>query len=162
MAAPTVGAVLEDILPYLEVKRSYEAGSPAAALVSMPDLSGMTRKEAEKLLKDNALTALTVGEGETVTGQLPSAGTGIPGGSQVIVYWGEEMPEERVTVPNFAGMTVAQAAQAASEAGLCILASGNPDLTRPLQVLNQYPYPDTEVAPGTIIELKFTDRTASD
>ena len=158
MAAPTVGAVLEDILPYLEVTRS----DSSAASVLMPDLSGLTRKEAEKVLKSNALTVLTVGEGETVNGQLPSAGTRIPGGSQVILYYGPETPATVVTVPNFAGMTVAQAAQTASEAGLCILASGNPDLTKPLQVLNQYPYPGTEVEPGTIIELKFTDRTASD
>ena len=124
--------------------------------------TGLTRKEADKVLKSNALTALILGEGETVTGQLPSAGTQIPGGSQVILYCGEKIPETSVTVPNFAGMTVAQAAQAASKAGLCILASGNPDLTKPLQVLTQYPYPDTAVEPGTIIELKFTDRTASD
>ena len=158
MAAPTVGAVLEDILPYLEVSRS----DSSAATVQMPDLSGMTAKEAERLLKDYSITALTIGTAETVTGQLPAAGTVLPGGSQIILYYGETAPLQSTTVPNFGGMTVAQAAQAASQAGVCILATGNPDLTQPIQVLSQYPYPDTEVEPGTIIELKFTDRSAHD
>ena len=162
MAAPTVGAVLEDILPYLEVSRSYAEDDPAGTTVTIPDLTGLTKKEAEKTLADAGIEILPVGEEETVTAQLPSSGQTIQGGSQILVYFGEEASREAVTVPDFYGMTVAQANEAAANAGLCLLTSGNPDLTLPLQVLTQYPAAGTAVEPGSVIELKFTDRTARD
>ena len=162
MAAPTVGAVLEDILPYLEVSRSYGDGDPAGTAAVVPELTGLTEKEAEKALEDAHLEMLAVGDGETVTDQLPGAGENIPAGSQILVYFGEDAAKDRVSVPDFSGMTVAQAEQAAAEAGLCLRALGNPDLTLALQVLTQYPAAGTQAEPGSVIELRFTDRSAGD
>ena len=85
MAAPTVGAVLSDILPYLGVEKAE-----TEEIVLLEDLTGLTRSEAEKRLKEQSLTARFVGEGETVTGQIPSAGESVTAGSQVLVYL-EEM-----------------------------------------------------------------------
>ena len=65
-------------------------------------------------------------------------------------------------MPDFRGMTLEQAVHLASEQGLCLSATGNPDLTDPLQVLSQHPEPGTETEPGAVIELKFTDRTVRD
>ena len=83
MAAPTVGAVMSDILPYLGVSRS-----DAVEEVAVEDLTGLTAKEAEALLLNQNLTARFSGEGDTVTGQIPAAGTKIPAGSQVLIYLG--------------------------------------------------------------------------
>ena len=84
MAAPTVGAVLSDILPYLGVKQSTPPGK-----VILDDLTGLTVQEAEKLLKAKNLTALWSGEGETVVSQLPRAGQSVPDGSQILLYLGQ-------------------------------------------------------------------------
>ena len=65
----------------------------------MEDLTGLTPKEAEKLLKDQSLTARFSGSGETVTGQIPAAGQTVPGASQVLVYLGDPVPDRTVTVP---------------------------------------------------------------
>ena len=162
MAAPTVGAVLEDILPYLEVSRYYADDDPAGTVVTIPDLTGLTEKEAKKALSDIGLELIALGEEENVTDQLPAAGQTIQGGSQILIYFGEEAESGTVTVPDFSGMTAAQANEAAGEAGLCIQTSGNPDLTLPLQVLTQDPAAGAEVEPGSVIELKFTDPTAHD
>ena len=81
MAAPTVGAVLSDILPYLGVEKVE-----TEVTVTLDDLQGLTPAETEKILKEQSLTARFVGEGELVTGQIPAAGTEVPGGSQIIVY----------------------------------------------------------------------------
>ena len=89
MAAPTVGAVMADILPYLGVETSYDAQDITGQLFTLDDLTGLTAQEAEKLLKEQSLTARFSGEGDTVTGQIPAAGTKIPAGSQVLVYLGE-------------------------------------------------------------------------
>ena len=81
MAAPTVGAVLSDILPYLGVEKIK-----TEATAVLEDLTGLTRSEAEKILKAQSLTAFFVGEGETVTGQIPAPGETLTAGSQVLVY----------------------------------------------------------------------------
>ena len=158
MAAPTVGAVLEDILPYLEVTRAEAEPSP----VMVPDLSGMTQKEAEKALKELGLTGRFLGNAESVTGQLPSAGQTLSPDCQMLIYLGESLPEKQVAVPDFTGMTVAQAADAAAAAGLFLLPSGNPDLTLPLKVLTQSVSPGTTVERGSTLTIKFTDTQARD
>ena len=162
MAAPTVGAVLTDILPYLQVEKVYDLTDPSSQTVTVPDLSGATQKEAEQLLKDTTLEAVFSGSGETVTGQLPAPGQNIPGGSQVIVYLDEQIQDDVVTVPDFHGMNVEQASQAAANAGVCLLPSGNPDLTLPLQVLTQEPAADTQVSRGSTVQIQFTDPGAHD
>ena len=156
MAAPTVGAVMADILPYLEVPRAEEP-----VFTEVPDLTGLTSKEVQNVLTDAGLTPSVQGTGETVTAQLPGSGTTLEQGSQVLVYFGEDIPET-VTVPDFTGMTPAQAAQAANKAGVTIRFAGNPDLNRPIQVQLQDIPPQTAAAPGSTVTITFTDPTARD
>ncbi|MBR7178894.1 MAG: PASTA domain-containing protein [Oscillospiraceae bacterium] len=156
MAAPTVGAVMADILPYLEVPRAEEP-----VFTEVPDLTGLTSKEVQNVLTDAGLTPSVQGTGETVTAQLPGSGTTLEQGSQVLVYFGEDMPET-VTVPDFTGMTPAQAAQAANKAGVTIRFAGNPDLNHPIQVQLQDIPPQTAAAPGSTVTITFTDPTARD
>ena len=118
MAAPTVRGVLEDILPYLGVSRDYTGVDMSSVEVDMPSLTGMTEQEAKAALQDESLTYELVGSGSTVTGQIPQAGAKLPGNSEVILYMGQEPPEDLVTVPDFTGMTIGQANQAAANAGL--------------------------------------------
>ena len=80
----------------------------------------------------------------------------------MLVYFDAGMKTGTVTVPDFTDLTPEEAELAAAEAGLCVLYAGNPDRTLPLQVLTQSIAPGTEVAPGTVIELQFTHRTARD
>ena len=83
MAAPTVGAVLSDILPYLDV------AAETAADTVLDDLTGLTRAEAENVLKAKNLTALYCGEGETVVSQIPLPGQSVPDGSKILLYLGQ-------------------------------------------------------------------------
>ena len=156
MAAPTVGAVMADILPYLEVSRAEEP-----VVVTVPDVTGMDAKEGEMTLKEMGFSAVPKGNGETVTAQLPGADTALEEGSQVILYLGEPAPET-AAVPDFAGMTPAQAAQTARDAGLTLRFSGNPDLNSPIRVQLQDLPPGTEVEPGRTVTITFTDPEAAD
>jgi stage V sporulation protein D (sporulation-specific penicillin-binding protein) len=162
MAAPTVGAVLGDILPYLGVERHYDQEDLASREIVVEDLTGMTRADAEKQLKQNTLTARFIGNGETVTGQIPSAGKTMPGGSQMLVYLGEEAPENLVIVPDLTGMNRAQATEAAGKLGLYILHMGNNANTPDVVVTSQNIPAGTEVAAGSTIQLEFTDTGARD
>ena len=162
MAAPTVGAVLADILPYLGVEQTFSEEDIAGQEIVLPDLTGMTAREAETLLKENSLTAELVGTGETVTGQLPAAGRTVPGGSQVLVYLGDSPETDTVQVPDFSGMNRQQAADTAGKLGLYILVKGNQEISPDVTVTAQSVPKDTPVERGTTIELEFTDTHAVD
>ena len=161
MAAPTVGAVLGDILPYLEVEQVYDVTDPASKQVRLPDLTGLTAAQATTALKETTLEAVFIGSGEAVTDQLPFPDETVSGGSQVLVYLGEDAPDQ-VRVPDFVGMSVAQANTAAANAGLCVQATGNPDLDTALTAAAQNIAPGTQVAAGTTVKLQFTDPQARD
>lgn len=162
MAAPTVGAVLGDILPYLGVERKYSQQDAASREIVIEDLTGMTGKEVEKHLMEKGLTAQFLGNGDAVTGQIPSAGKTVPGSSQILVYMGEHLPENTVTVPDLTGMNRAQATDAAGKLGLYILHTGNTGDSAGVVVTSQNIPAGTEVAAGTTIQLKFTDTRVRD
>jgi len=162
MAAPTVGAVMADILPYLGVKQSFSESDLAGKTVVLEDLTGMTVKDAEKWLKEQTLTARTVGTGENVIGQLPAAGQKVPGGSQVLLYLEENPPKETVAVPDFLGMNRQQASDTAGKLGLYILVTGNGEISPAVVVTDQEVAAETQVPVGTTLTLRFTDTTASD
>ena len=162
MAAPTVGAVMADILPYLGVQRSYAAEDLAGQEIVVEDLTGLTAKEAEEKLKASGLSAVFSGTGETVTGQIPAAGQTVPGGSRVLVYLGEEAEGEMVEVPDFTGMQRQQASDAAGALGLYILVTGNSEISPFVTVTAQSVPAGTTVPKGTTITLAFADTAARD
>ena len=162
MAAPTVGAVMADILPYLGVERTFSEDDAAGQEIVLEDLVGLTAADAERKLKDIGLTAEFTGTGENVTGQIPASGQTVPGGSEVLLYLGETVEEELVTVPDFTGMNRQQAADAAGALGLYILVTGNNEISTTVTVTAQDTPKDTQVSKGTTITLEFTDTTARD
>ena len=162
MAAPTVGAVMADILPYLGVERHFAQEDVASRVIVVEDYSGLTREETEKTMKQLGITAHFVGDGETVTGQIPSAGKSVPGGSEIMIYLGEIPPEQTVQVPDFSGLNREKAAALAEELGLYVLAAGSSETTERIAVTSQSIPAGTEVAAGTTIQLEFTDTTVRD
>ena len=162
MAAPTVGAVMADILPYLGVEKTYDPADTAGQLVVLEDYTGKTAEEAQKALKKLGLTGVVSGTGETVLSQLPAAGESVPGNSQVLLYLSDTAQPETVAVPDFAGMHRQQAMDTAGKAGLYILVSGNTEISPQVTVVAQDIAPGTQVPMGTTIKLKFLDTQAAD
>ena len=157
MAAPTVGAILADILPYLGVPRE-SPGEP----FPVEDLTGKTQKEVKSLLKEKNVTAVFIGDAETVTGQLPAAGQSILSGSEVLVYLGEPTPERMVEVPDFRGMNRQQASVAAGKLGLFITPMGSDEISPQVTVCSQSQSAGTSVPAGSSITLQFADGVARD
>ena len=162
MAAPTVGSVMSDILPYLEVERNYTEEDAAGREMILQDWTGETRKNAENALKALGLTARVIGDGETVTGQIPAAGETVSGDSQVLLYCGETPEAEDVTVPDFLGMDRMKAAQAAQDAGVNLLILGNTDISPEVTAAEQSVPPGTKVPRGTTIRVQFLNTKAAD
>ena len=162
MAAPTVGAVMADILPYLGAERNYSQEELAGQQIVVEELVGLSASDAEKALKKVGLSAFFSGTGDTVTGQIPAAGQTVPGGSQVMVYLGEPAPEKTVEVPDFSGMNRQQASDAAGALGLYILVTGNDGVAANIVATSQQTAPGTVVPVGSTITLEFKDTAARD
>ena len=160
MAAPTVGAVMADILPYLEVSRDLSDEDPALRQVLVEDVTGLSLRDAEEKLTALGLIPKAVGEGETVLGQIPAPGQTVPGGTQVLLYL-QEVPEPReVAVPDFSGMDRREAELAAGALGINILITGNTEISMGVTVTAQSVPPGTVIASGTSITLEFKDTAA--
>ena len=157
MAAPTVGAVMADILPYLGVRKSQ---APDQEEIVMEDLTGLTSGEAGDKLKKMELSGEFSGDGDIVTAQIPASGQPVPKGGRVLVYLGETPGHSLITVPDFTGMNRQQANDAS--AGLVLQISGNQERLPTVTVASQNISPGTEVEPGTYVTLIFYDSAARD
>ena len=158
MAAPTVGAVMADILPYLGVERNREPGTE----IQIEDYTGLTQSEAESKLKRSGLSAKFAGGSDTVTGQLPAAGQIVSAGSELLLYLGAEPETRMAEVPDFSGMHRQQASDAAGALGFYISVTGNDSVSPEVTVTAQSIAPGTTVPVGTCITLEFTDTAARD
>ena len=120
MAAPVVGRMMADILPYLGVEPDLSQEEAVNMDVNMPSLSGLSLHDAVDRLNDSGLRYRTIGTGDVVTGQLPRAGVNIAGGTQVILYLDAQASADLETVPELSGMTYREARDALSYYGLYI------------------------------------------
>ena len=163
MAAPVVRDVFTDILPYLGVTPHYSEEELKYVNMTMPNVVALTREEAEKSLGENHLQVRFVGEGETVTDQIPSSGSEVPGNSTVLVYLGEEKPTDLVTVPNLIGLTQYEAMiTITNTGGLYLQTRGSTNQSGTVAVSAQSIEAGTQVERGTTITVELTDSSAGD
>jgi len=120
MAAPVVGSMMADILPYLGVMPEYSNEEKKLMDVAVPDLEGMSLQEAERTLNNAGLRFRTIGDGEKITDQLPKSGYKIAKGTEIIIYLEKNPSNDAETVPNLVGMSYNEARDALSYYGIYI------------------------------------------
>ncbi|MFI3227275.1 MAG: penicillin-binding transpeptidase domain-containing protein [Clostridia bacterium] len=160
IAAPVVGRIMADVLPYIGVEAVYTDEELASIDVSTPNLVGATLEQVEDNLSSQALSYRTVGEGTVVTDQVPAPDVMIPSSATMILYMGEEKPTETITVPNILGKSASQAKSILEANGLYLKASGVSALvsgTSTVSASKQSPSAGQQVTLGTIISVEFTD-----
>ena len=125
MAAPMAGDLIAKIMDYKNMEKQYSADESSAADVSMPRTTGQTLSQAVENLTKKGLGYRTVGEGDTVTAQIPGQGTKLASGSTVILYLGDASPElTDCTVPNVMGLGYDAAKARLEAAGFYMRSSG--------------------------------------
>ena len=160
MAAPVVGRMLADILPYMGVEPSLPEGAGDDA--SVPMLLELSLEEAKQRLSDCGLDYRCIGWGDTVTGQLPAAGTAIAAGSQVILYSGDaQVSPNMETVPELSGLSYDQARDTLSRLGLFV-STRSPVNAASGQVVGSQSIPaGTAANHGCIVEVTLIDENES-
>ena len=158
MAAPKAGPLIAQILDYMGVEKKYNADESAAVDVNTPKVTGMTVADAKKALDKKNLKYRTVGEGESITAQLPAAGASVPGGSTVVLYLGDAVPEESGTVPDVVGMSYEGAKKRLEEAGFFMRASGvSVYYSNTTTASDQSILGGETAAMGTVVDVQFSN-----
>ena len=94
----------------------------------MPDVTGMNVTDAKAILRDAGIDSVTDGTNQTVTGQLPPAGTKVTEGFCAMLYvTGDSAPaaQDYTQVPDVIGLPVRESAQALRESNLEMNAQGD-------------------------------------
>ncbi len=89
IAAPVMKEIFENILPYLGIEQNFteeEEKEYVKTTVIMPQVEGMSLKDAKSALSEQKFEIKVLGEGETVVEQFPIAGEEISDNSTVILY----------------------------------------------------------------------------
>lgn len=86
VAAPVAGKIFSEVLPYLNIKKENEESKQQ---VKVPELTGKTIKEAEKILKENNLELKTdegINKEEIIEKQIPEKEILVDEGTSIIVH----------------------------------------------------------------------------
>jgi len=163
VAAPYCAAFMDEILPYIGIEPQYTAEELATLQMNVGSYIGLDTNSAKEKARAAGLTVEVVGDGNTVTAQIPSSGTYITRGSaRVVLYTNHEIPKNSITVPDVTGKSAAAASQALTNAGLSVHVVGATNTgTAGAVVVKQSVEKGTEVPKGTVVQItmRHTDNT---
>ena len=154
IAAPVVGQILSEVLPYIGVA-STSNNSASYETKTMPNLEGKTISEAKETLTSlgfNVHVDSSVQDTDLVTSQMPRKGALLLDNANVFLYTENSSVSTSVNVPNFKGMTVSEAIDAANKANLNISLDGAGI------VISQDVAADTSVEVGSVINLTLKSK----
>ena len=91
VTGPVMQVLLENVLPYLGVRPVFseeELATPGTAPVVLPDIRGLEKAEATKVLAEASLGFDVSGNGNTVIGQFPIPGELVNQGERILLWMG--------------------------------------------------------------------------
>lgn len=161
IAAPVVGRIMEDVLPYVGVTPIYTDEENDRRELTVPSVIGSTESEAAASLEQAGFSYRVVGEGDKVTDQVPSGGVRIPASGKVILYMGESKPTEQVEVPDLTGLTPDECRSVLEQYGLYLKQKGvaSSQVTGSTTASRQSPAVGTKVNIGAVVTIEFSDTT---
>ena len=161
MAAPVVGNMFADILPLsLGIRPQYTEDDLAEINVDVPRLTGRSIEDAQEILTEAGFGVKVVGDGISVTNQLPMPNGHVAWGTTVILYADEELPKTQVNVPLLTGMSYLTAKQSLENRGLFIRTTGASRFDGKTEISVQSIPEGEQTAYGTIIEVRLISKDA--
>ncbi len=163
VAAPYVSDLLAAVLPYLGYEPQFTEEELENIETGILDYTGYEIEVAKSSITNKGLKAIVVGNGATVTGQVPEPGSMLNReNGRVILYTGGATEEDNlVVVPDVYGKSAEAANRILTNAGLNVSIGGvddNADAT----VASQSIAPGTEVPEGTVIKVTLRSTGITD
>lgn len=158
VAAPYVGNVMEEILPYLDVEAVYTQEELDNMAITVPNFIYWSRTLAEEYADSLDISVEIKGDGQYIMKQSPAAGESMEqSGGKVILYAGNDQPQSTKIVPNVVGRTASAANGMIINSGLNIKIEGTRNYLSGTGavVVSQSPAAGESVPEGTVITLTF-------
>jgi stage V sporulation protein D (sporulation-specific penicillin-binding protein) len=157
VSSPVFVNIMNEVLPYLEVKTQYSDDELQYIDVAAGDYTGISVADAQAKAEADGFTTTVKGEGETVVAQIPTVSSKIQNGGNIVLYTDSTSASQTVTVPSLIGLTVSQVNSVASAYGLNASFEGAGS-TQVISI-SQDIEPGTQVGAGTVITVKFASST---
>jgi stage V sporulation protein D (sporulation-specific penicillin-binding protein) len=158
VAAPYVSDALEHILPHLGITAEYTESELAKMAITVGNYRTWSVNQAKKSIKELGLECIVVGDGDTVSAQMPASGKRLEkAGGKIYLYTDKSLMEQDVTVPDFSGMNAVTANAVINQKGLNIrIVGASGYLTDTGVVVYSQSIPaGTKVSKGEVITLRF-------
>ncbi|MEW8979532.1 MAG: penicillin-binding transpeptidase domain-containing protein [Symbiobacterium sp.] len=136
--------------PQPEARPADEKPAQEPEKVAVPDARFLPESWAVQRLVDAGFTAKLTGEGTVVVKQSPAPGTKLEAGSGVELTLAP-LDATEVTLPDFRGLTLADASRLAAELGLSLKQAGGAGF-----VAEQSPSAGTKVAAGSVVTVSLS------
>lgn len=154
VAAPYVSRLLSFVLPYLGVEAQYTEEELEKIEVSVSNYVRSTVEATVADLSWRGIDYTIVGDGDTITAQVPAGGSTIfKDSGKLILYTGDEEPKNTVTVPDLVGKTAEAANRLLVNSGLNVAITGatNGDTAT---VIAQSPAAGEKVPSATVVTIE--------
>ena len=155
VAGPVVSQILSEVLPQLNIVSnnlniSNDTNDYSTSV--LPDVRNYSINEARKTLKNAGFNVNTIDSDASsiVIDQTPKPGTSLLKDANIYLYTEDNNIKTSVTVPNFKGMTAAQAINSASSKGLNLNLNGSGI------VISQDTASESDVEIGTVITVNLS------
>ena len=161
VAAPTVGRILGEVLPYMGIEPGEHVGADE---LTVPDCKGKSLYDAKALIEETGLKIIIKGDGDTVVSQMPAGGAKVSAGGSVILYTTDDPKIKMVKVPEkLIGASPEAAMKSLLGKDLNVRLSGifNNDLSS-CTVVSMSVKAGTEVPAGTVIVLECRYQSLND
>ncbi|MBO7310422.1 MAG: PASTA domain-containing protein [Clostridia bacterium] len=161
VAAPYVGEALKNILPQLGITAEYTENELKKLSVRVGSYTSWSLDKAKQSIENAGLKYKVIGDGDKVVAQLPASGASIEKADGVVYLYTDKSlmseNENMVTIPDFTGMTAAQANARVINLGLNIKIEGTKNYTTGTGavVYSQSIAAGTKVSKGQVITLNF-------
>lgn len=157
VTGPVVAQIMSEVLPYLDIVSSNDANSNNSSntysTTKLPDVRNMSIAQAREILKKSGFNVSISGNEDSsvlITDQTPKPGVALLKGANIFLYTDANNVKNSVTVPNFKGMTPAQAINSADSKNLNLVLNGSG------VVISQDTVAGSTVESGSVITLNLS------
>lgn len=157
IAAPVVGAVLQDTLAYMGLEPQYTEAELAEREVEVPALIGMKPHDAQAEITALGLKTRIVGEGPDIIKQIPQSHQKINKGGTVILYTSEDAIDANIEIPGVVGLSAQEANKVIVDAGLNIALRGVIKDGVPTVVQEQWPIAGEIAQTGDVVTVTLIE-----
>ena len=156
IAAPVVRGIFSELLPYLGVDTTYSEEEERTRDIFVPSVIGQRKDDASGDLQKKGFTVRILGDGDTVTAQIPAGGKTAPKSCTIVLTTESKGKVPTTTVPDLEGLSPTKVAYAVKNKNLNIRYSGTGfDSSSGISVRQDIPA-GSVVEEGTVVTVEFT------